>query len=68
MALCPVCSAMYKEFVKYNEETDEMNSLKEALINAKGLEIPLILGELNTNIKFVETHLTDIRTILTEQS
>ena len=62
LALCPLCAAMYKEFVKNDQEA--MRSLKNALINSDNLEVPLQLGELDTSIRFVECHILDIKTIL----
>ncbi len=67
IALCPLCAAMYNEFVKHDEGT--MESLKNALMNSKDAEaeIPLQLGELNTSVRFVESHFQDIRTIIKAQ-
>ena len=65
LALCPLCAAMYKEFVKHDEEA--MESLKNALINSEDIEVPLQLGELNTSIRFVERHFQDIQTIIEAQ-
>ena len=62
LALCPICAAMYNEFVKKDEET--MESLKNALMNSEDLEVPLQLGELDTSVRFVENHFLDIRTII----
>ena len=62
LALCPLCAAMYKEFIK-REETAVKN-LHDALKNGLGLEIPLELGELQTSLRFVESHRQDIKTIL----
>ncbi len=64
LALCPLCAAMYKEFVKQNEEA--MVVLKNALMNTDNCEVQLHLGELDTSIRFVETHRNDIRTIIQE--
>ncbi|PXF60164.1 MAG: hypothetical protein C4B58_01345 [Deltaproteobacteria bacterium] len=64
LALCPLCAAKYKEFVKHDEEV--MESLKNALMNSKDAEVSLQLGELEMNIRFVESHWRDIRTILQE--
>lgn len=65
LALCPLCAAMYKEFVKQDEGA--MVDLKNALMNTDDFEVPLRLGELDTSIRFVETHYHDIKTILEEQ-
>ena len=65
LALCPLCAAMYNEFVKHNEGA--MESLKNALINWEDAEVPLQLGELDTSVRFVESHFLDIRTIIEAQ-
>ena len=62
LALCPLCAAKYNEFVKHDEST--MDTFKNALINSEEPEVPLRLGELNTSVRFVETHYLDIKTIL----
>ena len=60
LALCPLCAAMYKEFVKNDENA--MQEVKNKLANSDSLEIPLQLGELDTSIRFVETHRRDLKT------
>ena len=62
LALCPVCAARYKEFVKNGEST--MEKLHRALKNSDGLEVPLRLGEWETSLRFVEIHRQDMKTIL----
>ena len=62
LALCPVCAAMYKEFVKVDEAV--MESLKTALLCAQQPEVPLKLGDLATTLQFVEVHFGDLRTVL----
>jgi hypothetical protein len=67
LALCPLCAAMYKELVKKDEAA--MADLRKALLNmaVDHSEIPLHLGEIDTTIRFVETHCHDLKTILEEQ-
>ena len=62
LALCPLCAAMYKEFVKRDETA--LEELYHALKNADELEVPLTLGEWETSVRFVEAHSSDIKTIL----
>lgn len=62
LALCPLCAAMYQEFVKHDEEQEA--KLHHALQNAKGLEVPVKLGEWETSVRFVERHWLDIKTVL----
>ena len=64
LALCPLCAAMYNEFVKHDEGA--MESLKNTLMNSEDVEVPLQLGKLDTSIRFVESHWRDIRMILQE--
>ena len=62
LALCPLCAAMYKEFVKHDERA--MINLRSMLSKYETPDIPLILGEWKTSIRFVESHWLDIKTIL----
>ncbi len=62
LALCPLCAARYKEFVKKDEK--KMRYLKDQLMSTNDLEIKLGLGELDTSIRFVETHYHDIKVII----
>lgn len=65
LALCPLCSAMYNEFVKCDKGATM--ELKDAIKNTDEFEIRLNFGELDTSIRFVETHFQDIRAIIEEQ-
>ena len=62
LALCPVCAAKYKEFVIRVPET--METLKNQLMNAEGLEIPLQLDKWQTSIRFSKRHRHDMQMIL----
>ena len=62
LALCPLCAAMYKEFVKRHEEQE--SEFYQALQNAEGLEVPVTLGEWDTSVRFVERHRRDMKTVL----
>jgi len=62
LALCPLCAAKYEEFIKSDE--DVMDELKDAIVSAKDYEISISLGNEKTSIRFVETHLLDLKTIL----
>jgi hypothetical protein len=62
LALCPLCAAKYEEFVK--KEGDSMTNLQESIVNAASCEVPIVLGEETTSIRFVEAHLLDLQTIL----
>lgn len=62
LALCPLCAAKYDEFVKTEDEV--MAELREEIISAEDCEIPISLGDEQTNIRFVETHLHDLKVIM----
>jgi hypothetical protein len=64
LALCPLCAAMYREFVKLDESA--LKDLNHALKNSGEPEVSLNLGEVKTSIRFVESHRHDIQTILQE--
>ncbi len=62
LALCPLCAAMYEEFVKRDEGA--MKALYDALKSSDKPEVPLALGKWETSLRFVETHWQDMKTIL----
>ena len=62
LALCPLCAAMYKEFVK--RDKDARKALVDALKSSDKPEVRLALGEWETSLRFVETHWQDMKTIL----
>ena len=63
LALCPLCAAKYKEFVKRDEEA--IHKLKDDLMNGNGREIPIRLGDRHDkSIRFVESHYLRIKEIV----
>lgn len=64
LALCPLCAAKYDEFVKDVDEV--MAELRKKIVNAENYEIPISLGDEQTSIRFVETHLHDLKVIMDE--
>ena len=65
LALCPECAARYKYFVgEIRAGTDTVEKLKKELRTSESLEVPIRLGEWETTIRFVETHLHDLKAIL----
>jgi len=64
LALCPLCAAKYDEFVKTDDEV--MAELREEIVSAEDYEIPISLGDEKTSIRFVETHLHDLKVIMDE--
>lgn len=74
LALCPVCAAKYKEFVKLKDknerselERNEMNNFKFAIMDSDSDTIPIRLDESET-VYFTKKHITAIRTLLQEQN
>ena len=65
LALCPLCAAMYREFVKLDESA--MKDLNQTLKNSEKPEVSLNLGEIKTSVRFIESHWLDIKTILQEK-
>ncbi len=67
LALCPNCAARYRYFIKDIAGSEKiMEGLRERLLSSEGLEIPIQLGELETSIRFVESHLHDLKVVLEE--
>lgn len=64
LELCPLCAAMYKEFVKPDDIA--IKDLNNAIKTSEKPEVSLKLGELETSIRFVESHWLDMQMILKE--
>jgi len=64
LALCPLCAAKYDEFVKTDDEV--MSELREKIVSTEDYEIPISLGDEQTSIRFVDTHLHDLKIIMDE--
>lgn len=65
LALCPLCAAMYNEFIK--NDNSSMQEFTDKLMKSDNFEIAVNLGETESSIRFVEVHLNDLRTILQEK-
>lgn len=65
LALCPLCAAMYEEFVK--KDADAMTDLKKKLVSANDCDVTITLGDKEASIRFVETHYHDLKVIITKQ-
>lgn len=62
LALCPLCAAKYKVFVKNDEAA--MEELKNRILGSDDFEnIPIQLDK-PASLRFVETHFLDLKTIL----
>ena len=66
LALCPECAARYKEFIKHEETA--MQKVYNEIKSSELPEVPMQLGELESSIRFVETHWSDMKTILQAQT
>ncbi len=65
LALCPECAARYNYFAReVKEGIKVMEKLRKQMINSDNLTIPVCLGELETDIRFVEAHLHDLKEVL----
>lgn len=62
LALCPTCAARYREFVRRDESA--LTELVNQLMSSDNFEISLPLGELDANLRFVESHWLAIKKIL----
>lgn len=62
LALCPLCAAMYNEFVKNDEQA--MLSLSRAILESNEPETVLQFGDVATSLRFVEIHFQDLKVIL----
>ena len=68
LALCPECAARYDYFARTAQGSVElMKILRDQLMNLDDLEVPVCLGELETSIRFVETHLHDLKVVLRDK-
>jgi hypothetical protein len=62
LALCPLCAAKYKEFVKRDE--DALQRCQALIIAADGAAVALQLGGEEATLRFVASHLLDLKTLL----
>jgi len=64
LALCPLCAAKYKYFILNPKNEKEQQKLLVSLKETESDSIPISLGEDDVTVRFVETHLTDLKVIL----
>ena len=60
--LAPLCAAKYKEFVK--RDPDALERLQGTLVSSHEPIISIHVGDEETSIRFVDSHLLDLQTIL----
>ncbi len=66
VALCPVCAAKYDVFIKHD---DDINSQLKEAISEPGSDndaFPLQVGTESAVLRFVETHIFDLRLLIAE--
>lgn len=61
-AMCPICAAKYKEFIKSNN--DKMRALKDTVLSGEETSYTLELGNESKSLRFVQTHLLDLKAVL----
>ena len=62
LALCPLCAAKYKEFVKRDGKA--MKEVYRALMESNRLDVSLTLGTSSASVRFVQKHFIDLQEIL----
>jgi len=62
LALCPNCSAKYKYFVKQDDKAQQQ--VIAEIRQTDYVSIPLLFDETKETLRFVETHLADLKAIL----
>jgi hypothetical protein len=65
LALCPLCAAKYTEFVKRDQV--EVRRCQNMIIAADGDALALQLGGEDATLRFVTSHLWDLKTLLGEE-
>ena len=66
LALCPVCAAKYKEFVK--RDSNNATLVCTSIRSSEKLVVSVNLGQDEGSIRFVEKHLVDILAVLDQES
>ncbi len=61
LALCPLCAAKYKEYIK--REPEMMEQLRSAIISGSEPVVAIQLDKA-ASVRFVEVHFQDLKTIL----
>jgi hypothetical protein len=63
LALCPICAAKYK-----HANGSSPAQIRQALLDASGLEIAVTLARERHTIRFVQVHLRDLQAVLQSES
>ena len=66
LALCPLCAAKYKEFVKRDSENTHV--VRASISSPEQLVVHVDLGQDVGSIRFVEKHLLDVQGVLEEET
>ena len=67
LALCPVCAAKYKEFIK-RSKSGEMQKFKSCISENDSLTIPIHLDEDGISVHFIKKHIDRLKTIIQEDN
>ena len=69
LALCPLCAAKFKEFIKRDKKQQEdlRTDLRRQITNEEQLRFTISLGTETGSIRFVEKHFLDILGFLTQE-
>lgn len=59
LALCPTCAAKF-----HHSNYTSASELRQAVVSAPELDVPVVLDHVEHSIRFVETHLLDLRVVL----
>ena len=62
LALCPLCAAKFKEFIKRDERQRE--DLRIRVANCKELQLTINLGDKTGSLRFVEKHFLDVQGLI----
>jgi hypothetical protein len=66
LALCPVCEAKYKLFIK-NGINNEMKNFKTLILESESEKIPINLDEDGYSVHFTNKHITRLKTIIQKE-
>jgi len=64
LALCPLCTAMYKEWIKKDQMATEL--FRTRVLEQDELDIPIEMDNKHYTVSFVEQHLIDFKAYLEE--
>lgn len=66
LALCPVCAAKYKVFIKYGIN-DEMQKFKTLILESESEKIPIYLDKDGYSVHFTNKHISRLKAIIQKE-